>query len=302
MNELNKETMISSYNGISFYGERRGAQDFEYYTALLAQDLEALGDNQGNYREKFISKVMDIFHAQSSCTSAFIVGPANYNVRRHEKKWASRDNKQEHFDKWREKYFKAANRVRTPSPEDEIESAVKDIDKLLRFQAVMKETNKLMRKYKHNRDYMVGFEKTDNEKALSAELLELYSYDEDNEARVNSVLKADFCGRRGYASYELTSINNRIKARRDKININKVRIERKESFKPITFEGGSIYIENDRVIIAHDEKPEREIIQAIKSNGFRWSPKMGNWCRKHTGNAIYSANLLLNKHFGGALS
>jgi len=309
MSKLCKETMINSYQRISFYGEKRGAQDFEYYSALLESDLNTLKGRESimettleSYKEKFISKVMDIFHRQSSCTSAFIVGPANYNIRQHEKKWASRDNAYSHFEHWRSKYFKAVNRVRTPSPEDEIESAVKDIDKLLRFQAVMKETNKLMRKYKLDRDYMVGFEKSDNEKALSAELLDLYSYDECPDSRVNSILKADCYGNRGYASFELTSINNKIKARRDKITINKARIERKETFKPLKFEGGSIYIENDRVIIAHDEKPEREVIQAIKSNGFRWSPKMGNWCRKHTGNAIYSATYLLNNVFGGEVA
>ena len=63
----------------------------------------------------------------------------------------------------------------------------------------------------------------------------------------------------------------------------------------------SIYIENDRVVISHDEKPSRDIIDAIKKNGFRWSPKFGNWCRKHTGNARRDAKYLLINYFGGKL-
>lgn len=297
-----RQQMIDSYARISFYGERRGAEDFTYYSELLASDLEELGESQGQYAERFVSHVMDIYHRQANCTSAFIVGPAKYNVRQHEKRWDSRDRAYDHFQHWRERYFKRVNRVRTPSPEDEIESAVADIDKLLRYQAVAKETNKIIRKYKIDRDYMVGFEKSQNERDCSIALLFLYEYDENPEARVNSILKADCFGNRGYASFELTSISTKIRARRKKIEAMKVRIERKKDFEDIKFQGGYATIENDRVVIYHDEKPERSVIQAIKGRGFRWSPRFKCWCRKHTGNAIYDLNDLVTNHFGGKLA
>ena len=149
---------------------------------------------------------------------------------------------------------------------------------------------------------MVGFEKSDNEKSLASALMELYSYDEDTEARVNSVLKADCFGNRGYAGFELTSISTKIRARKKKIEVMKNRIKAKKEQKDVFFNGGKIFIENDRVIISHDEKPDREIITAIKEHGFRWSPKMGNWCRKHTANARYSAGLLLKNVLGGEVT
>lgn len=301
---LDKNVMIQSYSGISFYGERRGAQDFQDYTEMLENDLKELGENRGNYKEKFISKLMRCYHAQSSCTSAFIVGPANYNVRRHNKKWASRDKAWQDFWQWRERYFKAVNRVRTPSPEDEIENAIKDIDKYLVQQAKMKETNKIIRKYRlysaieNNEKQTPPILKdlTSKHREGLRELLNLWS-----KKSVRLILTKNCFNVIGFEGFELTSINNKIKARRQKIEIMKVRIERKETFKPIEFNGGSIYIENDRVIIDHDSKPEKEIIQAIKSNGFRWSPKFKNWCRKHTGNAIRDAEYLLNNHFGGKI-
>lgn len=242
MIELNKEIMISSFNNISFHGERRGTQDFEYYTELLADDLKELGDNVGNYKEKFIDKVMAYYHSQMNCASAFICGPANFNNRRNEKRWQWRDNKLEHFTHWRSRYFKAVNRVRKLSPEMEIDVAIARLE----------------------------FLETEKEKS-------------NGECSV----------------YNVTT---KIRETKKKILVMKARIEAKENQKPIFFEGGSIYIENDRVIIAHDSKPERDIIQAIKSNGFRWSPKMGNWCRKHTGNARYAANRLLTNTFGGEVS
>lgn len=280
MNKLCKDTMIQSYNGISFYGERRGAQDFDYYTELLKSDLEELGENQGNYKEKFIDKVMTIYHRQMSCTSAFIVGPANYNISRHNKKWASRDNAYDAFNHWREKYFKAVNRVRTLSPEAEIDKTIKEIDSLI----IQRDAFKHIRKEsKSNKDF-----------DLMTYLEEVFP-DWSDESK-------QYIYDNGIMSYQVASLTTRIRERKKKIEVMKARIKVKQEQKTVFFNGGSIYIENDRVIIAHDEKPDREIIQAIKKNGFRWSPKMGNWCRKHTANARHSANYLLNNVFGGELS
>lgn len=239
MNELNEKVMIDSYRSISFYGERQGQRAFKYYTELLESDLKELGENTGNYKDKFIEKIMAYYHSQGNCVSAFIVGPARFNNRRAEKLWQWRDNKMLHFEKWRERYFKAVNRVRTLSPEDEIDKTIERLE----------------------------FLESEKEKP-------------NGECSV----------------YNVTT---KIREAKKKILVMKNRIDAKEKQKDVFFNGGKIFIENDRVIIAHDEKPDREIIQHIKKNGFRWSPKMGNWCRKHTANARYSANYLLVNVLGG---
>jgi len=64
------------------------------------------------------------------------------------------------------------------------------------------------------------------------------------------------------------------------------RIERKDNWEDIKFDGGYVTIEDDRVKIFHESKPESNIIIELKKNGFRWSPNWKCWCRKHTGNAI----------------
>lgn len=235
--QLDKQVMIDSFRNISFYGERRGKEDFEYYSNLLKEDLEALGENQGNYEKKFIDKVMTIYHRQSNCASAFIVGPARFNNRRAEKRWDSRDKAIEDFNHWRNKYFKAVNRKRTLSPEAEIDVAIARLELL--------ETAK-----------------------------------ETGEPKV----------------YNVTT---KIRETKKKIEVMKNRIEAKQNFGVKKFDGGSIFIENDRVVIAHDEKPEREIIDQIKKRGFRYSPKFKNWCRKHTRAARLDAQYLLENIFGG---
>ena len=69
----------------------------------------------------------------------------------------------------------------------------------------------------------------------------------------------------------------------------KNRIETKETFEKIEFDGGYIDIENDRVIIKHEEKPDRAVIEKIKARGFRWSRNYSCWCRKHTAMALRDA-------------
>jgi hypothetical protein len=300
MSELNLQVMIDSYNNISFSPERRGKQDYDYYSDMLQKDLERLGENQGNYKRKFIERVMLIYYRQSRCASSFICGPANFPVRKAIKANDSLDNAIRDFSHWRKKYFTAVERTPTPSPEEEIEITLKDIDNLVILQERMKETNKVIRKYKLTEDYAFMSRQenwNETEKEAYQELLQLLG----SHKNVWEIMQKGHCCGCGFASYSITSVTTKIRERKKKLDIMRVRIERKEKYEPKKFNGGSIYIENDRVIIQHDSKPDKAIIEAIKRKGFRWSPKCGNWCRKHTGNAIYDAENLLKNVFGDEL-
>lgn len=265
--KLCEETMRRAYYNISFSPEKRGAQDFEYYTKLLKEDLEKLGENQGNYEKKFIDKIMAYYHSLSNVASSMITGPANFSFSRNQKKSQWADNKLDHFIWWREKYFKAVNRVRTLSPEAELDALPKEIDDLITAKEQCKEISKC--KDIQGRGELVG----------------LYFPNWSNWSKEAAIEKG---------SFSFTNMTTKIRERKKKVEVMKARIEAKKSFEPLVFEGGSIYIDNDRVIVEHDEKPEKDIIQAIKSHGFKYSPKTSCWVRKHTGNALYSANLLFN--------
>lgn len=288
MTKLCKETMIQSYSFISFSPEKRGASDYEYYTNLLKEDLEflestgKLGANN-NYESKFIDKVMTIYHAQSRCASSFITGPANFPVRKAQKAWDSKDKAFDDFWHWRKKYINAVTRERTLSPEAEIDKA---LERLQRLEAA-KERGNILKKTLRDK-------KLSNEQKVQI-LGDIFpkSKPEDIESIVND----------SSSTYEKVStvynVTTKIRETKKKIEVMKARIEAKNNQKDVYFKGGKIFIENDRVIIQHDEKPERDIIQAIKSNGFRYSPKFKSWVRKHTANARYDANYLLNNVFGG---
>lgn len=264
--------MIDSYSRISFSPERRGEQDYQYYTELLKNDLESLGEKKGNYEQKFIDKVMLIYHRQSNCTSSFIVGPANYHLGRHEKAWDSRDKAYSDFEYWRTKYFKAVNRKRTLSPEQELDKLPEEIDRLTFRKEKAKEFNKLKDK------------QSEQGRAI---LLEMYPH--WNDEQVN-----DFLAMKNPCFY-ITNMTTKIRERKKKLEVMKVRIKRKESFENIQIPNGKIYIENDRVIVKHDIKPSKEVIGQIRYHGFRYAPSFTCWVRKHTGNAIYSARQLATK-------
>ncbi len=63
----------------------------------------------------------------------------------------------------------------------------------------------------------------------------------------------------------------------------------------VDFAGGYIYEnpEMDRIQIIYDGKPERDVINKLKSNGFRWSPSQGAWQRQLNRNGRMAVNRVM---------
>jgi len=273
------ESAYRAHCGTSFSPERRANSYIKDYSEELAADLKELGDNQGNYKEKYISKFGDWMGAKSRCISSMITGGSNFPVRRAQKANSSERNHSEAFHHWRVKYFTAVNRVPTKSPEDEIEAAEKRLEFLVVMQLEMKEINAEIRECKIK-----------DLRELINHLVELGYRPELVKLLDNFYGKQS--GKYKIPGFTLTNNNAKIKSTEQKLKVMQNRIVTKNNWEDIIFEGGRVTIEDDRVKVFHDEKPEKEIIQEIKSNGFRWSPNWGCWCRKHTGNAIFATKRL----------
>ncbi|MCP1996687.1 hypothetical protein [Flavobacterium sp. HSC-61S13] len=269
---------ITAHNWTSFSPEKRGRSLVIEFSEMLKEDLEKLGDHQGNYKEKFITKFRDWVRSKSNCASSMITGGSNFNVRRAQKANATEQNKYESFMTWRAKYFEAVNRVPTKSPEEEITLADRKLEELTNLQIEYKEINVLIKKSKLK------------ERNEIIELLLKEGYSKEAITALNEVKKyngVDYVIESyKVPTYTLTNNNAKIKAAAQKVIIMQNRITRKESWEDILFDDGRVTIEDDRVKIIHDNKPNPEIIQELKKNGFRWSPFWKCWCRKHTGNAI----------------
>lgn len=100
-------------------------------------------------------------------------------------------------------------------------------------------------------------------------------------------------------SYELSSIRGRIK----RIEARLAELDKREAARQAPavdsntkFDGGEIVrnLELDRLQILFDEIPAAEVRDALKGEGFRWSPKNQAWQRQLTDNAERAARRALH--------
>jgi hypothetical protein len=268
-----------AHDNTSFSPEKRGDQMIKDYSEELEADLLELGEKCGNYEEKYKRYFSAWLGAKSRCFSSMMTGGSNFPVRRAEKANNSEHNRSVEFSTWREKYFKAVYRVKTLSPEEELDSKLKKLDTLMILNEKVKEINKIIssgkRKKLSNEDIIHN--------VVSAKILP--------DARIIELFKhVDYYDGR---CHTLGTYATKIRKAREDVLIYKGRIQRKANWEDIEFDGGYITIEDDRVKIFHDSKPEKEVIANLKSSGFRWSPNWSCWCRKHTGNAVAAAKKLV---------
>ena len=249
----------------SFSPDKRAEQCVRDFNEELTQDLLELGENCGNYQKKYTDYVLLWARRKANTLSPMITGPARFPVARNARAMNAEQRAWESFRAWRERYFKAVNRKPILSPEDDLEATLDELNRTEAQHAAILEARKIVR----------------TEADVQA------SYAELTKLGLKSVVK----DHQAYGRWWLDNTNSSAKIRRLKAKLLalQVRIERKESFEPIAFNGGEITIIDDRVCIMHDEKPEPATIKALKSRGFRYSPTRGGWVRKHTGNAIHDA-------------
>lgn len=113
-----------------------------------------------------------------------------------------------------------------------------------------------------------------------------------------NVERAEKANRREHAKYEqfMQWRERALKAIDRKVKDENKQIDERENIV-VEFEGGKIvqnFAEN-RLQIIFDEKPNREIIDLLKKNAFRWSPRFGAWQRQNTNNAIAVAKKVLEQ-------
>lgn len=95
----------------------------------------------------------------------------------------------------------------------------------------------------------------------------------------------------GYGSrdWRISNTNANIRYYKKKIEALEARTKLSESFQETKIPNGRIYFSNDRLVIEHESKPSKEVIEVIRSNGFKYSPRTTTWVRQFTGNAVHSA-------------
>lgn len=90
--------------------------------------------------------------------------------------------------------------------------------------------------------------------------------------------------------YTLPYLGRDIKAAQERIKKLEA-LDARPAADDIVFDGGKIVenVEQNRIQIIFDGRPDDERIKKLKSWGFRWSPSEKAWQRLRNGNAMYAA-------------
>lgn len=99
-----------------------------------------------------------------------------------------------------------------------------------------------------------------------------------------------------YGDFELSSLRGKIKRVQARLaDLDKLQAAAQQPDNATKFDGGEIVrnAEENRLQILFDEIPDADTRDALKSNGFRWSPRNKAWQRQLTQNAEYAARRVL---------
>jgi len=265
-----------AHNWTSFDPDKRGTQIINDYSEELTKDLQYLKDNNiseesiNDYESRYRKLFSSWINAKSNCTSAMITGPANYNMKRHDKTQRSEQRNYELFREWRERAKKAIVRKSQP-----IKTFISELERYRQELESMKKNHELMKE--GNRRIKQALKDKVN---IDNYLIETFSIQPH---MLEWTMKFGFGLQNNLAN--IKRVEDRIKT-----------LEKKEELKNSVlsneqmFNGFSVIqnFEIDRLQIKHDNKPNAETITLLKSNGFKWSPRQGVWQRQLTQNAIYS--------------
>ena len=228
------------------------------------------------YARKLAVNMNKGYEIDARVPSILIAGGSNFPTKKKEKQNAARDS---NYREWQD-IQGLLDKIRSTgmggiSADDPqaIQKLEKKLESLEKSQETMKAVNAYYRKHKT----------FDGCPHLSPEQLEK--------------LKADMAsswhlGDKPFATWALS--NNSAEIRRVKDRIKSLSLQKEIGFVGWEFDGGKVEAntEVNRLQIFFEDKPDEATREALKSNGFRWSPKAGAWQRQLTSNAYYAADYI----------
>lgn len=209
------------------------------------------------------------------CPSILISGGGNFPVKKKERQVQAWDSNHQFYQETQKIFAKIESAqygkdVIKSGDQDAIERLEEKLISLKETQERMKAANKAIRL-------------KDTEKG-NEELMNM-GYSEE---QIHKLREPDWCGRVGYPSYMLQ--NNNANIHRVEGRLKQLREAKEKETQETEFELFKV-VENTEIMrlqIIFDGKPEPEVRNILKKNGFRWSPKNSCWQRQLTNNARYS--------------
>ena len=239
--------------------------------------LDALLDR---YARRLAQWTNDYNRNQASYPSQFISGAGNYSMKKHEKQMSREGTLWNEYDE-----IKAIlHKIETvgSGPVDLADPHARELlqDRLQQEQNALdycKAANAYYRKHKTLRGYAsLTDEQADAITDPEAFSIKLYG--------------------KPYGDFELSSLRGKIKRVQARLaDLDKLQAAAQQPDSTTKFDGGEIVrnAEENRLQILFDEIPDADTRDALKSNGFRWSPRNKAWQRQLTQNAEIAARRAL---------
>ena len=228
------------------------------------------------YARKLAANMNKGYEITARVPSIMIAGGSNFPVRKKEKQNAAADKNMQEFteiqgllDKIRSTGMGGIS-ADDPNAVSKLESK---LTKLEALQETMKAVNAYYRKHKT----------LDGCPHLSPEQIEKLKEAMSGSYRANP---------KPFESYQLS--NNNAEIRRLKNRITALTRRKELGYVGWEFDGGRVEANtaDNRLQIFFDEKPDKEIREELKGNGFRYAPSAEAWQRQLNDNAIYAADCI----------
>ena len=272
-----------SGQGISMDPDRWGENMLDSMESGLTRFLEQLPEEvRAEYEDRYIEKYKEWLYAMSRCFSQMITGAGGWKAstfRRHEKTNAAEKAAHDRLDKWCEKVIKRCNRQERLTGWAEVERLQEKLDDLTRLQETMKAANKIIRSKK-----LAEVEKVDELVALGF-----------SEPTALKLMEPDFCGRIGFATFQLSNNLAKIKDTEAKIKRHATMAQHENEEQGYWWGTLRTDYADERYRFIFNGKPAQTVITIMKQNGFRWSPSNKAWQRQITANAKYSVSRVIEK-------
>ena len=228
------------------------------------------------YARKLAANMNKGYEITARVPSIMIAGGSNFPVRKKEKQNAAADKNMQEFteiqgllDKIRSTGMGGIS-ADDPNAVSKLESKLAKLETL---QETMKAVNAYYRKNKT----------LDGCPHLSPEQIEKLKASMSGSYRANP---------KPFESYQLS--NNNAEIRRLKNRITALTRRKELGYVGWEFDGGRVEANtaDNRLQIFFDEKPDKEIREELKGNGFRYAPSTEAWQRQLNDNAIYAADCI----------
>ena len=226
------------------------------------------------YARKLAANMNKGYEIDARVPSILIAGGSNFPTRKKEKQNAARDT---NYREWQE-IQGLLDKIRSTgmggiSADDP--NAVQKLEKKLAGLEKSQETMKAVNAYYRKHKTLDGCPHLSPEgiEKMKAEMSSSWHYED-----------------KPYPTWALS--NNSAEIRRVKERIKSLSRQKEIGYVGWEFAGGKVEAntQDNRLQIFFEGKPDAEVREELKGNGFRWSPKAGAWQRQLNDNAYFAAN------------